>query len=42
MNADEVDAYEGERGNRGLKLSRGFRSVDAIQVHYLEDEYEKE
>ena len=38
MNADEVDAYEGERGNRGLKLSQGYRSVEAIEVHYLDEE----
>jgi hypothetical protein len=35
MNMDEVDAHVGERGNRGLKISRGYRSVDAIEVHYL-------
>lgn len=38
MNADEVDAFEGERGNRGLKLSRGFRKIDAIQVHFSANE----
>lgn len=36
MNADEVDAYAGERGNRGLKLSRGYRSIDALEVHYFD------
>ena len=40
MKADEVDAYEGERGHRGLKLSRGFRSIEAIEVHYLGEEDE--
>jgi len=38
MNADEIDAYVGERGHRGLKLSRGYRSIDAIEVHYLDTE----
>ncbi len=38
MNADEVDSYVGERGNRGLKLSRGYRSIDAVEVHFLESE----
>ncbi|MGI9227339.1 MAG: DNA topoisomerase IV subunit A [Gammaproteobacteria bacterium] len=38
MDADEVDSYVGDRGNRGLKLSRGFRNVDAIEVHQIEDE----
>jgi len=37
MHADEVDEFEGERGNRGLKLSRGFRNVDAIEVHQIDD-----
>lgn len=38
MDADEVDSFVGDRGNRGLKLSRGFRNVDAIAVHQIEDE----
>lgn len=38
MDADEVDSYVGDRGNRGLKLSRGFRNIDAIEVHQIEDE----
>ena len=38
MDADEVDSYVGDRGNRGLKLSRGFRNVDAIEVHQTKDE----
>jgi len=38
MDADEVDSYEGERGNRGLKLSRGYRSIDAIEVHRFDAE----
>ena len=38
MDADEVDSYVGDRGNRGLKLSRGFRNIDAIDVHQIEDE----
>ncbi len=37
MHADEVDEFEGERGNRGLKLSRGFRNVDAIEAHQTDD-----
>jgi len=37
MHADEVDEFEGERGNRGLKLSRGFRNVDAIEAHQIDD-----
>ncbi len=38
MKADEIDSYEGERGNRGLKLPRGFRSIDTTEVHKLVDE----
>ncbi|MGB5305053.1 MAG: DNA topoisomerase IV subunit A [Gammaproteobacteria bacterium] len=32
MKPDEVDEYAGERGRRGLKLPRGYRSVDRIEV----------
>ena len=35
MKADEVDSFEGERGNRGLKLPQGYRNVDAVEVHYI-------
>ena len=28
----ELEAYEGERGRRGLKLPRLYRSVDKIEV----------
>ncbi len=38
MKADEIDTFEGERGQRGLKLSQGYRSIDAIEVHFEEDE----
>ena len=33
MKADEIDTFVGERGQRGLKLSQGYRNVDAIEVH---------
>ncbi|UCB54973.1 MAG: DNA topoisomerase IV subunit A [Thiotrichales bacterium] len=33
MKPDEVDSYYGERGRRGLKLPRGYRSVDQLEVH---------
>jgi topoisomerase-4 subunit A len=32
MKPDEVDSYYGERGRRGLKLPRGYRSVDSLEV----------
>jgi topoisomerase-4 subunit A len=32
MKPDEVDSYYGERGRRGLKLPRGYRSVDHLEV----------
>ncbi len=40
MKPDEVDSYYGERGRRGLKLPRGYRSVDRLEVEYnaAEDE----
>ena len=38
MKGDEIDTFVGERGQRGLKLSQGYRSVDAIDVHMEEDE----
>ena len=34
MKPDEVDSYYGERGRRGLKLPRGYRSVDRLEVEY--------
>ncbi len=34
MKPDEVDSYYGERGRRGLKLPRGYRSVDRLEVAY--------
>jgi topoisomerase-4 subunit A len=34
MKPDEVDGYYGERGRRGLKLPRGYRSVDRLEVEY--------
>jgi topoisomerase-4 subunit A len=37
MKPDEVDSYYGERGRRGLKLPRGYRSVDRLEVEYLEE-----
>ena len=33
MKGDEVDEYVGERGRRGLKLPRGYRAVDRIEIH---------
>ncbi len=33
MSAREVGTYLGERAQRGSRLSRGYRSIDAIQVH---------
>ena len=38
MPAAEVDEYAAERGRRGLKLPRGYRSVDQIVVNYLPDD----
>ena len=38
MKADEIDTFEGERGQRGMKLSQGYRSIDAIEVHFDEEE----
>jgi topoisomerase-4 subunit A len=32
MKPDEVDSYYGERGRRGLKLPRGYRSVERLDV----------
>jgi len=32
MKPDEVDEYAGERGRRGRKLARGYRSVDRLEV----------
>ena len=32
MKPVEVDSYYGERGRRGLKLPRGYRSVDRLEV----------
>ncbi len=34
MKGDEVDEYAGERGRRGLKLPRGYRSVDRLSVEF--------
>ena len=34
MKPDEVDSYYGERGRRGLKLPRGYRSVERLEVQY--------
>ncbi len=34
MKPDEVDSYYGERGRRGLKLPRGYRNVDGLDVEY--------
>ncbi len=38
MKGEEVDTFEGERGQRGLKLPQGYRSVEAVEVHFEEDE----
>ncbi len=38
MKGDEIDTFEGERGQRGLKLSQGYRNVDFIEVHMFDDE----
>ena len=40
MKGDEIDTFVGERGQRGLKLSQGYRNVDAIEVHIEEGENE--
>jgi topoisomerase-4 subunit A len=37
MKGAEVDEYAGERGRRGLKLPRGYRSVDHLEVQYQEE-----
>ena len=34
MKPDEVDSYYGERGRRGLKLPRGYRNVEQLEVEY--------
>ena len=34
MKPNEVDSYYGERGRRGLKLPRGYRSVDRLEVQH--------
>jgi len=34
MKPNEVDSYYGERGRRGLKLPRGYRSVDRLEVAF--------
>jgi topoisomerase-4 subunit A len=34
MKPDEVDSYYAERGRRGLKLPRGYRNVDRLEVEY--------
>lgn len=41
MKPDEVDSYYGERGRRGLKLPRGYRNVDRLEVEYLEEPEEE-
>jgi len=38
MKGEEIDTFEGERGQRGLKLSQGYRSVDLIEVHFTTEE----
>ena len=38
MKGDEIDTFEGERGQRGLKLSQGYRNVDYIEVDMVENE----
>ncbi len=40
MKPDEVDSYYGERGRRGLKLPRGYRSVDQLEVEHREPDAE--
>ena len=35
MKPDEVDSYYGERGRRGLKLPRGYRNVDRLEVEQI-------
>jgi topoisomerase IV subunit A len=37
MKPSEVDSYYGERGRRGLKLPRGYRSVDRMEVEQKPD-----
>ena len=41
MKPDEIDVYYGERGRRGLKLPRGYRSVDRLEVEYNEVDEEE-
>jgi topoisomerase-4 subunit A len=38
MKGDEIDTFVGERGQRGQKLSQGYRNVDFIEVHYDDGE----
>jgi topoisomerase-4 subunit A len=38
MKGDEVDEYVGERGRRGKKLPRGYRSVQNITVQQRDEE----
>jgi len=40
MKPDEVDSYYGERGRRGLKLPRGYRNVDRLEVEYAKADSE--
>ena len=40
MKPDEVDSFYGERGRRGLKLPRGYRSVDRLEVEQIQPEEE--
>lgn len=37
MTGNEVDEYAGERGRRGLKLPRGYRTVDRVIVAYSDE-----
>ncbi|MFK7794397.1 MAG: DNA topoisomerase IV subunit A [Gammaproteobacteria bacterium] len=37
MKGSEVDEYAGERGRRGLKLPRGYRIVDRLEVDFSSD-----
>jgi len=37
MKGNEVDEYAVERGRRGLKLPRGYRTVDRVNVDYSDE-----
>lgn len=34
MSEREINSHAVERGRRGIRLSRGYRSIDTVEVHY--------